>query len=141
MHSRLSLDSLFELLQQTLIRRPQHVVDLGHLVQLVGSREERVQAGTHTLGHTCPAGGHTGDRQTRLLTSGSQRRRSRRSRRPSSGCSSRRSGGTPAPGTNAWRCTQCAAAWSTHCDTSRSRPASKRFAATQKEISDMFPEI
>lgn len=37
-------DSLFELLQQTLIWRPQHVVDLGHLVQLVGSREERIQA-------------------------------------------------------------------------------------------------
>lgn len=37
---------LLELLEETLFWRPQHIVDLGNLVQLIGSREERIQAET-----------------------------------------------------------------------------------------------
>lgn len=36
---------LLELLEDALIRRPQHVVDLGGLVHLVGSGKQRVQTG------------------------------------------------------------------------------------------------
>lgn len=35
-------DPLLELLEDALVGGPQHVVDLGHLVQLIGSGEERV---------------------------------------------------------------------------------------------------
>lgn len=38
---------LFELLEDTLIWCPQHFVDLGNLVQLIGSRKERIQTETH----------------------------------------------------------------------------------------------
>lgn len=38
---------LFELLEQTLIWCSQNIMNLGNLVQLVGSREERIQAETH----------------------------------------------------------------------------------------------
>lgn len=38
---------LLELLEDTFIRCPQHVMDLGYLVQLIGSREERIQTETH----------------------------------------------------------------------------------------------
>ncbi len=38
---------LLELLEDTLIWCPQHIVDLRNLVQLIGSREERIQTETH----------------------------------------------------------------------------------------------
>lgn len=34
---------LLELLQDAVVGCPQHIVDLGHLVHLIGSREERIQ--------------------------------------------------------------------------------------------------
>ena len=37
---------LFELLQDALIWGPQHIVDLGNLVQLIDSRKEWIQAET-----------------------------------------------------------------------------------------------
>lgn len=40
--------SLLELLKDALIWGPQHIVDLGNLVQLVGSRKEWIQAETPT---------------------------------------------------------------------------------------------
>lgn len=38
---------LLELLEDALIWCPQYIVDLGNLVQLIGSREERIQTETH----------------------------------------------------------------------------------------------
>lgn len=40
---RILKNPLLEFLEDALVRGPQHVVDLGHLVQLIGSGEERVQ--------------------------------------------------------------------------------------------------
>lgn len=40
---------LLELLEQTLIWCSQNIMNLGNLVQLVGSREERIQAETQVL--------------------------------------------------------------------------------------------
>lgn len=37
---------LLEFLQDAVVGCPQHIVDLGHLVQLIGSREERIQTET-----------------------------------------------------------------------------------------------
>lgn len=40
---------LLEFLQDAVVGCPQHIVDLGHLVQLIGSREERIQTETGEL--------------------------------------------------------------------------------------------
>lgn len=44
---------LLELLEDALIRRPQHVVDLGSLVHLVGSGKQRAQAEREALAERC----------------------------------------------------------------------------------------